>query len=490
MLVVKHAKPGEKGRPSHLHIVFPRRDVATGRLIRDSYHKTKNDRLAVQLDAEFEAGTIVPIVHAQSVDRWLATNDPATLVMIEAAGGLKKPDRKPQDTPTASEKRRAGGSGIDLGDFAKRVLGAFDAAKGSPNETDWFASGLRLARGKKNVMVLDLATGFCGPLYRNLNAAAKRHSDARRWNDAELTELLLAEAPSLSAAVAASKWPDPKAKRRGRKPAASQDEIAAEAARVREIEANVARNKAEAKAARHGVGALGRKIERIDTTAPSLGTTSKGMVFASIFVGPAAAAGVAAAVLINILLRGQQRRQLAERRRKAIAAADVRRRLGEYFAEVRRRRLTRSDAETRRQIVGPAVGEAKTQRPDPPLPAKALLPEALAQLSPSDAAFVFLAAVAALDGISDQPERRESAHAQFEALTTMASMVTRDAFAALVVPIESEAQVYALSAVLNHFKSRRPANSDISSVARAAGGEVARIVEAEERTKIRTHELG
>ena len=227
ILVIEHVKPGETRRPQHFHAAIPRRDIITGKLIRDAFRLTKNDRAAAQLDAEFGA-PIVPVVHAAAVESWLSENAPATLEIINAAGGLQAPERS-RDRETGANKRRAADAGVDLVDFGERALNIFDKSGGKPSETHWFIAGLRLARGDKCTMLVDVETGYASALDRTLNVAARRRGDARRWSDSDLCGLLGNNAPSLSAAITASKPPVTK-KRRGRPPRATDAEIEAERA--------------------------------------------------------------------------------------------------------------------------------------------------------------------------------------------------------------------------------------------------------------------
>ena len=352
MLVIEHEKPGETGRPSHLHAVCPRRRLESGTLIRDSWYKILNDRLAVQLDAEFGAD-IVPITHRASVERWMETNAPQTLETIEARGGLQTPTSKLMDRPTAAEKQRAGDLGVDISDFAKRALAAFDAAKGTPAEMDWFTAGFRLAAGDHCVMVVDISSGHIAALNRTLNCAAKRAGDSRRWRDVDIRGLLSSDGATLSAVVAAAKaerealssssQTSAEKTRRGRPPRASATEIEAERDRQRDltnrrrahVAADVAQIKADAKAYRQEAQRLRSGISTVDKMPVANLLSVAG--FLTVVGGVPLAA---AAVVLFEILRRSRRKRLLERRQKALAAADVRRRLENYFIDLRRRRAS------------------------------------------------------------------------------------------------------------------------------------------------------
>ena len=180
-LVVQHYKPGDYDRPPHYHIVFPRRKISSGLVIRDSFFKSKNDRLSVHLDAAFDAPEIIPIVHKGSAERWLERNEYQLFQKIEGRGGIQRPEQKIPDTLTAAERKRAAAAGVNIADFSSRVFSACD--KKAPNDLDWTAAGLRLARGDKCVMVVDMASGHCAALSRTMNVEAKRRGMKTRWKD-------------------------------------------------------------------------------------------------------------------------------------------------------------------------------------------------------------------------------------------------------------------------------------------------------------------
>jgi hypothetical protein len=387
MLVVKHAKPGEFGRPPHYHIIIPRRDFLSGKLIRDSYYKLKNDRVAVQLDAAF-SNSVVPVVHKRAVENWFKNNDPAILENISRLGGIVTPSR-PTPTATALEKQRAADDGVDLENFWFRVF-AVANGKRTPNRLAWAAAGLRLARGDKAVMIVDLATGHCSTLVRALNAGAKRTGDPQRWRESNVLKFLENDTPSLSAVVAASKesmnrkkinepldsteyavenvtkkMPDQcylasqelksnfcqnraeasfvskkndenslsdciAIKKRGRPWRATPADIRHEIDCQKRITEDIQQVKKTAAAYRQIALAIGQEIAEMDWATKC--ALNVGGVAGFVMGG---AAGAAAAVFLIDLLRRRKRRKRTERLKAAASAGDVRARLDAYFGALR-----------------------------------------------------------------------------------------------------------------------------------------------------------
>lgn len=329
VLFLEHDKPGDMDRPPHYHAVFPRRDFRSGRLIRDSFYRQINDRLAVQLDAEFSAPAIVPVVHRKSVETWLAQNAPDTLEQVNARGGVRLPTDRPQRS-TAADKKRAADLGVDLGAFGDRVFDVLESRGRDPmclTEADWISSGLRLARGDKATMVIDLMTGHCASLSRTLNAAAKRRGLSRRWREADIGGLAR-DAASLSAVLAAMKRfedrhaDSPPKPRRGRSPRASADEIAAEVRRI----------KRDAAEARERVWSLQRTLRRPDRTARRIALI--GFVLTG---NPHMALVLWGLAAVYRLARRRRLRALQARLRRD---GDARARLAEYFERLRAQRVT------------------------------------------------------------------------------------------------------------------------------------------------------
>lgn len=176
MLVVTHEKPGETGRPAHYHIVMPRMK-SDRRQIRDSFSRIKNERISIELEHAFDH----PLNSGPNIASVRRTLDVERPDMRDAIANLPRPSRQNAKT-TVGDKSAAADAGIDLPAFDRRVLDAWHA--GVIGDADRLrAFGLALACGDRATMVVDLTSGFSGPLRRILNRESKK-----RGNELQLKE--------------------------------------------------------------------------------------------------------------------------------------------------------------------------------------------------------------------------------------------------------------------------------------------------------------
>ncbi|MCW2275312.1 hypothetical protein GJ654_12445 [Rhodoblastus acidophilus] len=177
--VKEHFKPGETGRPGHIHVIFPRYDHGRGGLIPSSFIKIKNERISTQAELEF-GHPVVPGPHIASVRKSLERERPDLARLISA---LTAPERI-NDQLKVSDKAQAHDHDLDLAEFGDRVLKAWRAdGLGARSLAE---ARLRLAHGDKAVMVVDLDTGSSHSLVRILNAASKKSGAPLRLKPSDL----------------------------------------------------------------------------------------------------------------------------------------------------------------------------------------------------------------------------------------------------------------------------------------------------------------
>jgi hypothetical protein len=186
-LVVMHVKPGATGRPAHYHVVMPRAK-SDGRVIKDSYYKKKNERIARELEFDF-GHELIPGPHIDSVRARLRIERPD---MMEAIEHLKPPARE-NDQTSVADKNFAQQYGVDLPEFDARVLAAWQAGAFGQEPATLAPFKLKVARGDKAVMVVDTVTGLGQSLQRVLNRESKRQGAPLKLKQHDVKALLSAD---------------------------------------------------------------------------------------------------------------------------------------------------------------------------------------------------------------------------------------------------------------------------------------------------------
>ena len=178
-IVVRHGKPGNFIRPAHFHAVFPRVDGTSSKQISDSFSKIKNERISIELECDF-GHALVPGPHIDAVKRSLAQSRPDLTAVL---ADLLAPNRS-NERSTVGDKAFAAAKAINLGEFDRRVMDAFQKNTLSPDHSK--QNGLALAQGDSAIMVVDQSTDFAQSLIRVLRRESKKRGQKLVITAAEL----------------------------------------------------------------------------------------------------------------------------------------------------------------------------------------------------------------------------------------------------------------------------------------------------------------
>lgn len=164
LVVVEHVKPHRSGvggrmlrRPAHRHLVFPTTDPASGRKIDPFRHYTLNERLARQLELEFDH-PLIKGRHNAAVARWAADHLPELAVAMWAVGLLdgRQATQRVADAERQARERR----GTDPFAITEAFEVALRAAAIAPERArpavlvrSLADAGFVLARGERLVLV-------------------------------------------------------------------------------------------------------------------------------------------------------------------------------------------------------------------------------------------------------------------------------------------------------------------------------------------------
>lgn len=182
--VVEHHKGR---RPPHFHVLYPLVDPATGRAIRSNDNFLKDELVSRVLELEF-GETIVPGPRIAAVVEELDRRG-----QTMQAEALKPHLTVPGGARFGNETRQqAERLGVDLHKFAESVAGCW---KEAPDNGAAFVDSLarremRLAKGRRAVLVVDDRTGFNAPLARLLRQVTKARGEEIEIGDAQLRDLL------------------------------------------------------------------------------------------------------------------------------------------------------------------------------------------------------------------------------------------------------------------------------------------------------------
>ena len=165
IVVIEHAKPARPGtrpspppRPPHRHFLFPTRDPATGRAIDPWRHYAINERVARQLESEFQH-PFTKGRHNRAVALWCAANGLQALAEAMEAGGLLR-GPPPVQAVSEGERRAAERRGANPFLAADASAAALDAAasahaatRGRAFRRECLWEGYELARGGRLVLI-------------------------------------------------------------------------------------------------------------------------------------------------------------------------------------------------------------------------------------------------------------------------------------------------------------------------------------------------
>ncbi len=168
MLVVMHVKISEGRICPHYHIVMPTR-LETGRVIRDSYAKVKNERIARTLEIDFGHEHVVG-AHNHAVHHFLQKSRPDIAHLVAANS---KPKRYP--AMTLNEKQQAERYRVNPKETDAVLLNLYMKSSGNMNIFAHLLddNGFTIGRGEKAIMVIQENTGYAASLSRVIARAAK-----------------------------------------------------------------------------------------------------------------------------------------------------------------------------------------------------------------------------------------------------------------------------------------------------------------------------
>jgi len=182
--VVEHDK-GE--RPRHFHILYPLVDPVTGRAIRSDRNYFKDEIISRRLELEFGEAIVPGPRMAEVVDELARRGQTAEVEALETHPAVQSGARFGHEIRQQAERL-----GVNLQNFAETVLGCWTEAAGNGEAfTDRLTKcEMRVAQGKRAVLVLDDRTGFNAPLARVLRQVTKARAERIEVREPELRNLL------------------------------------------------------------------------------------------------------------------------------------------------------------------------------------------------------------------------------------------------------------------------------------------------------------